>query len=101
MNDQTENEKRQQQMGRIVAKCWADEEFKKRLLADTAGTLRAEGIEVPEGITINAVENSEQNYTIVIPPKPGESELTDDELDGVAGGGFSIPYPCFGELLCK
>lgn len=78
MNDQT------QQYQQIIAKCWADEAFKQQLIADPVGTLKKEGIDIPDGITIHAVENTDTVFHLVIPPRP--DDLSDDELDGAAGG---------------
>jgi hypothetical protein len=72
------------QYQQLIAKCWADEDFKQRLLADPAGTLAAEGMAVPEGVTIRVVEDSAQAVTLVIPPRP--TELPDDLVVAVAGG---------------
>ena len=33
-------------MSEVIAKCWADEGFKQRLLADPMATLKAEGLEI-------------------------------------------------------
>jgi len=68
----------------IITKCWGDPDFKQRLIADPVGTLRAEGISVPDGIKVTVVENTATEFTFVIPSEP--SELSDEELDGVAGG---------------
>ena len=40
----------------LVAKAWADEDFKSRLLSDPADTLRSEGWNVPAGTTVKVVE---------------------------------------------
>jgi hypothetical protein len=80
MNDQAN------QYQQLIAKCWADEAFKQRLLADPAGTLAAEGMAVPEGVTLRVVENTEQEVTLVIPPRP--TDLTDERLDGTSGGRY-------------
>jgi hypothetical protein len=72
-------------MVRLIAKCWADEAFKNRLLADPAATLKGEGIEVPEHLSVKAVENTEKVFHLVIPARP--AELSDEELDEIAGGG--------------
>jgi hypothetical protein len=82
------------QYQQLIAKCWADEAFKQKLMADPAGTLKAEGMAVPEGINVRVVENTAQDVTLVIPPRP--TELTDDELEGPAGGGTAISryYKC-------
>jgi hypothetical protein len=76
----------------LIAKCWAGDDFKRRLLGDTAGTLKAEGIEVPEGATINVVENTAHTFTLVIPERP--TELSDEDLANIAGGGGNPLPPC-------
>ncbi len=72
----------------VFAKCWADPAFKQQLLADPAGTLQAEGLELPEGIKVSAVENNAEQFTFVIPAQP--AELTDEMLESVVGG---LPSP--------
>ena len=68
----------------IITKCWADPEFKRRLLAEPIKTLRAEGVSVPDGIKVNVVENTAAEFTFVILPEP--SELSEEALDGISGG---------------
>jgi len=72
------------QYQQLIAKCWDDEAFKQRLLADPAETLKAEGLEVPAGIRVRAVENTAEVFTLVIPARP--SDLSDEMLGTVAGG---------------
>jgi len=83
MNQEEQNK----QMGQLIAKCWADEGFKAKLLADPAATLKAEGAEVPEGVEIKAVENTDTVFHLVIPVVP--TDLSDEDLDSVAGGGLT------------
>ena len=78
MNDQSN------QYQKLIAKCWADEGFKQRLLDNPAETLKAEGMALPEGARVQVVENTAQDFTLVIPPRP--TELSDEELGGVNGG---------------
>jgi len=80
--NQEEHEKR---MSQVIAKCWAEEEFKRKLLADPLATLTAEGMEIPDGLSIKVLENSDQVFHLVIPAKPAES-LSDEDLDEAAGG---------------
>ena len=89
-------EEQAKKMGSVIAKCWADEGFKKKLLADPAATLKAEGVkfELPEGMTLKAVENTDKVYHIIIPAKP--MEMSDEQLDMVAGG---VPI-CWGPGRC-
>src|SRR5258706_368688 len=78
-------EEKGRQMGKLVAKCWSDEDFKKKILADPAATLKAEGMDVPAGVTVVVPENTASLFHLVIPAKP--SHLSDAELDKVAAGG--------------
>ncbi len=70
---------------RIIAKCWEDEAFKAKLLTDPAATLEAEGVEVPEGVTVNVVEDTARVRNLVIPAQPGR--LADELLESMAAGG--------------
>ncbi|WOJ93369.1 NHLP leader peptide family RiPP precursor [Congregibacter variabilis] len=76
--------------GRVVAKCWADDEYKQKFIDDPAAVLKAEGVEVPDGVSFRVVEDSEQLHTIVLPAKP--TGLSDDDLDNVAGGLSYVPF---------
>ena len=71
-------------MQKIITRCWEDEEFKKRLMADPAKILDAEGVNVPDGVSIRVVEDTDQVRTLIIPPEP--SHLDDDQLNGITGG---------------
>ncbi|HVA33693.1 MAG TPA: NHLP leader peptide family RiPP precursor [Candidatus Baltobacteraceae bacterium] len=70
---------------RIIAKAWADEDFKRRLLANPVETLRAEGAAIPDGTSVNVVENTESSVTLVLPRRP-QGELSEGELAGSVGG---------------
>jgi hypothetical protein len=72
---------------RIITKAWADDAFKNKLLSDPAATLRAEGVEVPTGLDVRVLEDTAEVVHYVLPRRPGE--LSDVELDGVAGGASS------------
>jgi hypothetical protein len=78
MNDQAK------QYQQLIAKCWADEAFKQRLMADPAATLKQEGMEVPEGMVLHVVENTDQVFHLVIPTKL--TELADVLLEDVSAG---------------
>ena len=86
-------EEQAKKMGQLIAKCWADEAFKRKLLADPAAMLTAEGIESPAGVSIRAVEDTDTVFHLVIPAKP--TDLSDEDLEKVAAGVKSIPCrPC-------
>jgi len=46
----------------IVARAWADEKFKKRLLADPARVLKENGVQF-SGRTVVIVEDTDRSYT--------------------------------------
>ena len=71
-------------INQIIAKCWSDESFKKKLLANPAATLKAEGVTVTAGVSVKAVENTDKVLHLLIPATP--ADLSDDDLHKVAGG---------------
>jgi len=79
-------------MQAIIAKCWEDEAFKERLLADPTGVLAAEGVPVPAGMTANVAVDTEAVVTLVIPWRQ-RSALGDDALGDVSAG-KPDPMPC-------
>jgi hypothetical protein len=61
-----------------------DPEFRQRLLNDPAGTLSSVfGIEIPEGMQVHVHEETPSEIHITI---PGPAELSEQELEMVAGG---------------
>lgn len=76
----TENEN---PMQRIITRCWQDKDFKSRLVADPNAVLAAEGVVVPDGVTIRVLQDTDRQIHLVIPQK---RVLTAAELDAVAGG---------------
>ena len=75
--------------GKIIARAWRDPAFKAKLLADPHATLREAGFQLREGMTVKVVENTDSHVHLVLPPKPS-GELSDAELDNVAGGTAAI-----------
>jgi hypothetical protein len=88
-----DREETNKKMGQVIAKAWSDAEFKARLLANPAETLQSEGIEIPAGVKVNAVENTQEHFHLVIPMRP--DELSDEQLDNVAGGDSVVPVCYF------
>ena len=62
---------------RIVAKAWADEDYKQRLMDDPAAVLTEEGLELPAK-DISVVEDTAQRVWLVIPARP-EGDLAEAE----------------------
>jgi hypothetical protein len=83
--DQTQMQEYAKQWGQLVARSWSDDAFKQRLLAEPGPALAEQGIELPPGIEVRVHENSPRLVHLTLPPAPAE-ELSDEQLDAVAGG---------------
>jgi len=79
-------EKINQVITEIKKKASEDESFRKLCLDNPNEAIKQiSGMEVPEGVKINMIENDpEVAHTIVLPPEP--SIIKDEELDKIAGG---------------
>ncbi len=78
-------------VGQIIARAWSDDAFKRTLLNDATAALKAEDIDVPDGVEIRAVENTENVMYLVVPRQPVRVPLSDDQLASVAGGCNDCP----------
>jgi len=71
----------QKAYGRIVAKAWADEDFKQRLLSDPTTVLKENGINVPEGVDFNVLESTDNLIYLLLPPRPDLREVGAEDLE--------------------
>jgi len=82
----------------IVQRSLEDVDFRRRLLDDPKGTADREmGMRLPEGIEVRVVEESADTIYLVLPsvsPVGEYGELSDGELEAVAGGQASWDEPC-------
>ncbi|WP_052730698.1 NHLP leader peptide family RiPP precursor [Methanosarcina horonobensis] len=87
MNKQEQGKK----IGQVITKAWNDESFKQRLLADTMAVLKEEGVDVPAGLEVRAVENTEKLVHMIIPLKPVSEEFKSAKLLLIAqNSGFHV-----------
>ncbi|MCA0756646.1 NHLP leader peptide family RiPP precursor [Paenibacillus sp. N4] len=65
----------------IIQKAWEDAEFKKQLLANPKAAVKdAFGVDVPDSIKVDVLEESADQYYLVIPQNPAEvARKADDE----------------------
>ena len=77
------------QYGKLIAKAWSDEDFKARLKADPRAAMAEVGMSIPDGHTLHVHEGTADEHHLVI-PHPPVGELSDEDLDQVAGGGGSL-----------
>ena len=79
------------QLADLFAACWKDETLKQRFMSDPKAVLAEYGMDVPDGIDVNVVENTDTTVHITMPAPPsGGMALSDDELSNAAGGGSKI-----------
>jgi len=72
-----------QSAGKVIARAWRDEAFKKRLVKEPLQVLRAEGVELPEGVrVVRVVEDGPELRYLILPVKP--PGLSPDEIDAEA-----------------
>ncbi len=93
----------EKQWGQIVARAWADEAFKGRLLAEPQAVLREHGLESAPDVEVRVVEDTGRVRHFVLPASPA-GELTDEELSPGAGtdsfSGFSFGCGRCGRCGC-
>jgi hypothetical protein len=71
----------------LIAKAWQDESFKQRLLDDPKGVVSQElDVDLPDDFTLQCFANDANHQYLVLPPALEVSELTDEQLESIAGG---------------
>ncbi|MEE2907120.1 MAG: NHLP leader peptide family RiPP precursor [Planctomycetota bacterium] len=74
-------------LAQLFAACWKDEALKARFQSDPKAVLAEYGMDVPEGMVVKVVENSDNCVHITMPvANDGRQELSDEELVAAAGG---------------
>ena len=89
-------DRRNETVGRIVAKAWSDSAFAARLLADTRAALGELDISLPPGKTVSAVRNTASLTNIVL-PSPRYAETASAYAD-IKAFGESYRDPRFAPL---
>ena len=85
--------------GEIIKKAWEDERFKENLVKDPKGVLKKDfNIDIPADSELKVVVANPKLQYLLIPSNPSEnkmSEITEDELLAVAGGGGIFTQNCY------
>lgn len=77
----------------IKKKAITDADFRRQALLDASSVVKdISGKELPDGMKLKFIENDGAHMTIVLPDM-ATGEISEDELDQVAGGTY-ITYFC-------
>ena len=88
---------------KIIRRSMEDEVFRQELLRNPKSTLERElGAPLPEGVDVRAVEDTADTVHLVLPSKSlsERGELSDEDLDKIAGGGTTFPCLDFVTWAC-
>jgi hypothetical protein len=82
---------------RLIEKGLEDESFRQRLLEDPKATVEEElGTRLPEDVRVVAMEETADTVYLVLPLRSTDAqeagELSDRELEAVAGGWMEVPH---------
>lgn len=80
----------------LVARALKDDSFRQQLLDDPKNVLQKElGTTLPGDVQVNVVEEQPNSFYLVLPPKEASSaELSDADLEPVAGGTGVLTLSC-------
>lgn len=80
-NDSAPKQANAKQLGEVILKAWTDDDFKQRLLADPATVLQENGVQIPPGVGVKVLEDTNDVNYLVLPAKPTDMEVSDFQSD--------------------
>ncbi|MBD2387100.1 NHLP leader peptide family RiPP precursor [Cylindrospermum sp. FACHB-282] len=92
MSEQTPEINQENLEAKIIARAWKSEEYKQELLNNPKAVIEREfNIQIPEGVTVQILEETPTNLYFVMPIRPqiddrNLAEISDEELASIAGG---------------
>ena len=87
-----QQQKMQELQNTVIAKCWEDDSFKANFLANPISAIKdltGETLRTPDGkklVVVDQTDNSMIYFNIPAMPDLDNLELTDEQLELVAGG---------------
>lgn len=69
----------------IIERAWIDPEFKKRLMSDPKAAIKeALGITLPESFNVRTVEESSDEFYLVLPSAPSRVMKSEEDIKPLA-----------------
>ena len=96
MSEQQQGKTRKDIEAHIIAKAWKDKAYKQELLTNPQAVLSREfGVEFPQEVKIQVLEENSTSLYFVLPMSPMAitEELSEDQLEAIAGGLLIPPSP--------
>ena len=87
----------------IRVKSLKDAEFRQQLLANPKSAIEAAmGVNIPENLEIKVMEESANHLILTITPELSDSanELSEEQLEAVAGGSLTALIPPLTQSVC-
>ena len=84
---------------KLVAKAWADEDFKAKLISNPTGVMKENGMFVPEGVEFKVMEEPANTRYLVLPKKPAEMVIQETVLRALGGKAVATDDPVCSSTL--
>jgi len=89
----TSGEERKKAWAKVVARAWADADFKEKLVKDPLSVLKQEGLAFPEGAKVKVIEATGAEVHLIIPPKPENAGPGVEEVQERLANFFGAQFP--------
>jgi hypothetical protein len=81
----------------LAGKAWQDPAFMEELRTNPKAVIAKEyGLQIPDSVELKVIEETPNTIYLRIPPNPGDLELSDEQLEMVAGGEFVVSATVIG-----
>jgi Nitrile hydratase, alpha chain len=82
----------------LIETAWKDNAFRQALVSDPQGAVERElGGKLPPRVQVKVVQETADTFYLVLPANPDRApagQLTDQQLEAVAGGGWTGETDC-------
>lgn len=85
-----------EEWNRLVAKIWADEDFKEAFIANPNAMLEKEGVKIPEGMTVHVVDkwqpSTPDDFYFVLRDPNDQTSIKRSEARKAASGTVTLGW---------